>query len=533
VAPSKIADFAGEAAAADVGVMQDMAGGKRIALLVCLVQTARVRTRDDVADMFCKRMAATSVQHAKTALAELQERHKALSEYLIASYKDVLEALAAPGEGPGTEEAAGRLARSAVAAAGGFGAQLADIEAVSAYHGDNAVPLVERFYRPNRSAMLQLVRTLDLQATSADRSVLEALDHVVAHAHLTRDHIPDHRNGRAIDTSFASEQWQRVIRARNHPGQLVRRHFEACVFVYLMEELRSGDVAVRGSAAYANWQDNLLPWEACTPLLGEFCAEVELPADAPGFIAALRTRLTEGAAAVDAGYPDNADLVIDAATGVPTLKRRRGQERRPAALALEEAIKERLPERSLLEILARTAYWLGWWRRFGPASGADPKLADPLLRYVLCTFTFGCNLGPYQAARHMAGVSAHELSATANRHVTVAKLNQAITDVINGFARLDLPKAWGDGSAVAADGTQVDTFIDNLLAEIHIRYGGHGGIAYHHVADTYIALFSHFIPCGVWEAVYIIEGLLQNKSDVQPDTIHADTQGQSFPVFGL
>ncbi|MEV0704598.1 Tn3 family transposase, partial [Saccharopolyspora sp. NPDC050389] len=44
---------------------------------------------------------------------------------------------------------------------------------------------------------------------------------------------------------------------------------------------------------------------------------------------------------------------------------------------------------------------------------------------------------------------------------------------------------------------------------------------------------AHFITCGVWEAVYIIEGLLRNDSDIQPDTIHADTQGQSLPVFGL
>jgi TnpA family transposase len=41
------------------------------------------------------------------------------------------------------------------------------------------------------------------------------------------------------------------------------------------------------------------------------------------------------------------------------------------------------------------------------------------------------------------------------------------------------------------------------------------------------------VPCGAWEAVYIIDGLLHNDSDVQPDTIHADTQGQSLPVFGL
>ncbi len=74
---------------------------------------------------------------------------------------------------------------------------------------------------------------------------------------------------------------------------------------------------------------------------------------------------------------------------------------------------------------------------------------------------------------------------------------------------------------------------NNLLGERHIRYGGYGGIAYHHISATYIALFSKFIACGVWEAVYILDALLENKSDLQPDTVHADTQGQSEPVFGL
>src|SRR3546814_4340935 len=73
----------------------------------------------------------------------------------------------------------------------------------------------------------------------------------------------------------------------------------------------------------------------------------------------------------------------------------------------------------------------------------------------------------------------------------------------------------------------------NLLSEYHIRYGGYGGIGYYHVSDKYIALFSHFIPCGVHEAVYILDGLLANRSDIQPDTVHGDTHAQSFPVFGL
>jgi TnpA family transposase len=67
----------------------------------------------------------------------------------------------------------------------------------------------------------------------------------------------------------------------------------------------------------------------------------------------------------------------------------------------------------------------------------------------------------------------------------------------------------------------------------HIRYGGYGGIAYHHIAGTYIALFTSFISCGVWEGVHILDALIRNKSNIQPDTLHADTQGQSEPIFGL
>ncbi|MEU8677617.1 Tn3 family transposase [Streptomyces sp. NPDC048560] len=40
-----------------------------------------------------------------------------------------------------------------------------------------------------------------------------------------------------------------------------------------------------------------------------------------------------------------------------------------------------------------------------------------------------------------------------------------------------------------------------------------------------------FAPDAVWEAVYITEGPLKNTSEVRPTTVHADTQGQSFPVF--
>jgi TnpA family transposase len=534
VAPGKVADFAGEAAAQDIDTLSRYEEAKRLALVACLVHAARMRARDDLAEMLCKRMASI-VKKARAELEEIRLRQRETSERLIGTYRTVLEHLDPDGET--ASQAPGQGAARAVAAvgeAGGFAAQLAGIEEVSAFHGDNYEVLVHRFFRKDRAVMFELAGKLELVATSSDAPVLAALEHARAYHAMRRDFIPlpPAAGGAEPGLGFASGNWRRAVTDRRHPGMVIRRHFEAMVFAYLAEELRTGDIAVAGAGEYADWRASLLPWSECEPLLEGFCAEVGLPATAAGFTGQLRHAHLDAAAALDAGYEDNADLVIGE-DGVPSLKRRRSAGTPQAAEKLAEAVGRRMPERSLLSIVARTAYWLGWHHHFGPASGSDPKISDPLGRYCMAVFTGGANIGPYEAARHIAGVSARELSMVRNRHIDLNKLNAAIATVVNAFAELDVVKAWGDGTAVAADGTQVETYIDNLLAETSIRYGGVGGIAYHYVSDTYVALFSRFIPVGVWEAVHLIEGLLANTSDIQPTAVHADTQGQSFPVFTL
>ena len=76
---------------------------------------------------------------------------------------------------------------------------------------------------------------------------------------------------------------------------------------------------------------------------------------------------------------------------------------------------------------------------------------------------------------------------------------------------------------MAADGTQYDFYDNNLMAGYHFRYRKLGAVAYRHVADNYIAVFCHFLPPGIWEAVYVIEGLLRPPFRVQADTVCSDT----------
>jgi hypothetical protein len=227
IAPAKVADFAGEAAVQDAAVMGDYEQPKRTALLACLVHRARARARDELAEMFCKRVARMT-RSAKERLDEIQRAQRSITERLIGNYRDVLACL--DPNNPNNPDTPDRgvedvlaMARETVTAAGGFEAQLQDIEAVSAYHGDSCQLLVERFYRRDRAQMFATVAALQLEATSADRSVLDGLAHAVGNSHLTRDLIPVcHPGGRLVDLSFASESWQAAIRDRKHPGKLRR-----------------------------------------------------------------------------------------------------------------------------------------------------------------------------------------------------------------------------------------------------------------------------------------------------------------------
>lgn len=547
VPPAKTAHFAAEARVLDASDLRKVGESKRLALLACLMHQARIRARDELAEMFCRRLAVLH-KRGREELEAIRERHRAETERLWGVFGQVLagarEATGAAPDGDGSAEGevtasvlerAGALMLGPLSAAGGVAKVSAEHAEISAHHGNNYMPLLARHFRSHRSALFDLVEALEFESTSADRAVLAALRFIRSHRHLTREFVNDHLDAEEVlDTSFCSQNWARTIRDRDRPGMFVRRHLEVCVFSYLAAELRSGDIAVVGADSYANFFDQLLSPAEVEPLIAGYCAEVGLPSTASEFRALIEAKLRQTAAEVDAGYPNNADLVIDE-SGHPVLKRQRGKEHPGSVVALAKAVEARMAEVSLLDIATRTAHWIGWHRHFGPLSGSDPKLADPLGRYAVITFTYGTNMGPYQMSRHLRGaVSPHEISAPGNQHVTPAKLNLASADVIDAFMALDVAGLWGDGSKVGADGTQIDTWDDNLLAETSIRYGGYGGIAYRHIADTYIALFSHFIPCGVWEAVFIFAGLLENASElVVPEEIHADTQGQSLPAFGL
>ncbi|OLR23262.1 Tn3 family transposase [Bacillus cereus] len=520
---SKVKNFALEALALDASEMKDFTMAKRYTLLLSVIYRSQIITRDHLIDMFLKRIARIH-KKGKEELALLREKQRSISENLISILSEVLRTTHMHDD----TNIIGSAITELFERRGGIDSLQQDCLALSSYNGNNYLPLLEKFYNSHRKTLFRLISLLKLDSTTQDDSLIKALQFLLLNENRRVEHLPT-----SIDLSFANEQWKQTLRVGKGSNLLYRKRLEICIFSYLASELKTGDVSVQGSEKYADYRKQLLSWEECEPLVKEYCKELNFPSSPTQFVKQLKQNLTSVANTVDSNYPNNGQVMITE-DGEPILKRFVRKTVSISSKLLEKEIIQRLPERTVLDILCNVEHWTHWTKHFGPLSGSDSKLEDPTERYIVTTFGYGCNLGPTQTAKHMRNtITPHMLSFVNRRHIHIPRLNAALQDVLNQYHTFSLPKLWGTGKIAAADGTKHDMYTENLISEYHIRYGGYGALAYHHVADNYIALFSHFIPCGVWEAIYIIDGLLKNKSDIQPDTLHADTQGQSTPVFAL
>ncbi|MFQ5675733.1 MAG: Tn3 family transposase [bacterium] len=525
IAHTKVRQFAAEARALEAGDIKDIhTAPKRYALLLCFIHQAQVQTRDELVTMFLKRMKRTH-NKAKEKLRRLQEKHRELEEQMMAAFSQVVSCAATLE----SDEKLGTQVRTILDNHGGVETLSEQYQQVSAYHNKNHLPLLWNIHRPHRTAIFRLLSLLSIHSSTQDDDLLSALQFLQEYQHARRDYLPVE-----ISLAFASQRWKAHV-LTHHRGQTVfkRRELEVCILSYLADGLRCGDLYVSGSEEFADYRQQLLDAEVCHKRLAAYCSALEFPQNAKEFVAQLQQKLEQVAQSVDKSFPHNTELTIDE-NGKPHLLRMKANPVPEGFSEFKETVRMRMPEHHLLDVLKNVAHWVNYTRHFTPPSGSDPKMTDAVSRYLFTIFGYGCNLGPVQMARHTPDEITYRILTRINdQHITTEKLEAALSDVINQYTRFDLPFLWGSGRAAIADGTHVQLIENNLLGERHIRYGGYGGIAYHHISDTYIALFSHFIACGVWEAVYILDGLLKNRSKLQPDTVHADTQGQSEPVFGL
>ena len=194
-----------------------------------------------------------------------------------------------------------------------------------------------------------------------------------------------------------------------------------------------------------------MPWDDCQEHLETFCDEVGIANNPKDMMNNLKKTLTDKAQYVDQNYFNIPDFVINE-DGRPVLKKYEPKPKSDHAEKIENLIRLRMPERSLLDILTNGHHHTAWAVEFGPIAGTEGKLENAIEKYILTNFCYGTSLGPTQTSKHVRfEIEPRTLSRINKKHFSLRSLNKAITRVIDCLNQFPLLRAWGTGQRVAVD----------------------------------------------------------------------------------
>lgn len=512
----KIKQFALEAKTLDASKMKQMESFKRYSLMISLIYIQSSSTVDDIAEMLIKRMMLIH-RKGKDALDKYRKEHIQITDKLISTLKNVVIAY----QNVGTVEEKFSAIESILA--GENQNILENCEAHLSFSGNNYYSFLWNYFKSHRIVLFDILKNLKLRSTNQDISTEEAIKFLQANECRRSDYIEtirienkgkkDEKRIPLLNLSWISELWWKLITDKTNrdvfPEKINRRHFEVCLFTQIMWELKSGDLYIEGGDNYSDFREQLISLEDYEKNKVLFSKQINLPFESKDFIKTVKDMMSKTISETDKSFPDNQYVkIVNKEPIISKLEKIKYPEQKKKIDAL---IAERLAPINILDLISDTNYWLNWTKHFGLLSGFESKIENPIERYLLSAFCYGCNIGPTQLARSFGDLTRKHISWINQHHITEEKIENATFNIINAFHSLPLPKHWGTGLNAATDGTQIDLYKSNIFAEGHIRYGGYGALGYYLVSDKYIALFSHFIPCGAWEGTYLIDLLMNSE----------------------
>lgn len=531
IAPARIEQLRDEAMATDMADMKKIRPLKKYALVTILIYMKAASAIDDMVQIFIKWGKNIEAQ-AKSKLQTYRlEQATKTDEFILLLYHMLLALK--------NNEAAQEKIEAIEKYLGKETDEI--IEQCEEYlelTGENHIAWMLKPYNNKRHVLFRLLENLTVLSSSTDKSIEKSLEFIMQYRHSHKEWINVGQNKSVVqpDLSLLSDEWFKAVTGLKRGKNLIikkinRRYYEIAVFTVLIGDLNCGDAYVEDGFIYDDPTKQFITWEEFEKEVDGYCDLVKLPKEQEEFIDSRKTRLRKTAKKVDDNYQNNPYLIIE--NGLPVLKKLSKKKEHPDFEKTKQMVMDEMPITNIVDVIIDVENWLNLSIHLKPHSGNESKIKDYPSRFVATTLSYGSNMGPTEAERSLKKYSRKQIAWLFNHHASDQKLINTIKKIINRYNVFGLPKYWGKGDSQSVDGSFVDMYKQNLLAAHHIRYGRYGGVGYYHVSDMYIALFANLISCGAHESIYLLDGIVENDSDVQPKKVHGDSWAQSEVVFGL
>lgn len=389
--------------------------------------------------------------------------------------------------------------------------------------------MVEQYGRVRRFLPC-LLENIVFSAAPAGEITLEALDYLTAIRKTRKLHIDN------APIAIITGPWKRLCYGKD--GHISRQGYTLCVINKLQDSLRRRDIFVQQSERWGDPRAKLLQGPDWHANRVQIYRSLGHPLNAVEAVSTLARQLDTVYKQVAKNFSDNQAVSLDFSGNRTklTIAHLSGLDESPALQSLTKQVSALLPVVDLTELLLEINAHTGFIDEFSHASEADARMEGLTVSICAVLLAEACNIGIEPFIRpNIPALTRHRLNWTRQNYLRAETLASANARLVDYQSTLVLAQKWGGGEVASADGMRFIVPVRSLHAGPNRKYFGSGrGITwYNFVSDQYSGFHGIVVPGTLRDSIFVLEGLLEQQTGLNPREIMTDTAGSSDLIFGL
>ncbi len=332
-------------------------------------------------------------------------------------------------------------------------------------------------------------------------------------------------------TSFVPKELRRAL--TNKDGSINRNAWEMGLALAVKDALRSGDLYLPQSKQHVSFWDLILNDSSWEESRETSFSELEQPQQNE-IKTEIIQQFDESVALAKKHFDD--DNFAEIHKGKLKLKRYDKIVLPTTVTNLQKAINASMPSIRIEQLLMEVDQLTGFCRHFTPIQSHNSRPKHFYRNLIAALISQATNLGVVSMSASVQGVTVDMLRHVLHYYIREETLKAASADIVNQHHLLPLSAVHGTGTLSSSDGQRFKIRADSLLASYYPRYYGYYEKAigiYTHTSDQYSVYSTKIISCSPREALYVLDGLLENNSVLKIREHTTDTHGYTEIIFAL
>jgi len=386
-------------------------------------------------------------------------------------------------------------------------------------------------YRSIRRFMPALLKAIAFQGTASSRALLNAWEFL-----YRLDHEDPKPHMEEAPQDIVHGSWRSLVFGGD--ARIDRRYYTFCVLQQLQENLHRRDAFVVPSHRWYDPRAQLLQGQAWESARARVCRTLGWSTDGKAEVTRLSQIVDEAYRRTAARFAQNPAAHIENKNGrdrlvlTPLSK----LEEPETLITLRQQVADLLPSANLPDVMLEIHRLTGFGDEFTHLTEHQAQVEDLPISLCAVLLAEACNIGLQPLVRSdIPALTSGRLLWVQQNYIRAETLTRANARLVDAQADIPLAHAWGGGEVASADGLRFVVAVHTLHAAPSSKYFGTGrGITYYDfTSDQFTGFHGIVIPGAVREALYILDGLLEQQTSLRPVEIMTDTAGYTDIVFGL